>query len=208
MAEQDGGLYGRTPPSPPIVEMTGGGIGHLLCWERHERDGTWYAWVSLGPVHRRPGTPPPPRRERPHRVSTAPGEPGRLHERATPHTWPRRPHPAMAPRRVTGLGCLTIADERTGETRSGQRAAPGDLHAGRRNGGRERHGKDGNPAVRGHHGAGPQRHRGRSVPRWTARSRYQLGNLCRPGLSHGLTCGTGCPRVTVRDPSSPGLMAR
>ena len=21
-------------------------IGHLLCWERHERDGTWYAWVS------------------------------------------------------------------------------------------------------------------------------------------------------------------
>ena len=46
MAEKDGGLYGRTPPSPPIVEMTGGGIGHLLCWERHERDGTWYAWVS------------------------------------------------------------------------------------------------------------------------------------------------------------------
>jgi hypothetical protein len=32
--------------SPPIVEMTGGVIGHLLCWERHERDGTWYAWVS------------------------------------------------------------------------------------------------------------------------------------------------------------------
>lgn len=26
--------------------MTGGGIGHLLCWERHERDGIWYAWVS------------------------------------------------------------------------------------------------------------------------------------------------------------------
>jgi hypothetical protein len=37
---------------------------------------------------------------------------------------------------------------------------------------------------------------------------YQLGNLCRPGLSHGLTCGTGHPRVTVRDSSSPGLMAR
>ncbi len=41
---------------------------------------------------------------------------------------------------------------------------------------------------------------------------YQLGNLCRPGLSHGLTCGAGCPRVTVRDRSSPGvngpLMAR
>jgi len=29
----------------------------------------------------------------------------------------------MAPRRVTGLCCLTIADERTGETRPGQRAA-------------------------------------------------------------------------------------
>jgi hypothetical protein len=29
-----------------VVELTGGVIGHLLCWERHERDGTWYAWVS------------------------------------------------------------------------------------------------------------------------------------------------------------------
>jgi hypothetical protein len=28
------------------------------------------------------------------------------------------------------------------------------------------------------------------------------------GLSCGLTCGAGCPRVTVRDPSSPELMAR
>ena len=37
---------------------------------------------------------------------------------------------------------------------------------------------------------------------------YQLGKQCRPGLSHGLTYGAGCPRVTVRDPSSPGLMAR
>jgi len=36
----------------------------------------------------------------------------------------------------------------------------------------------------------------------------QLGKQCRPGLSHGLTCEAGCPRVTVRDPSSPGLMAR
>ena len=43
---QDGGLYARTPWSPPIVELAGGGIGHLLCWEKHERDGTWYAWVS------------------------------------------------------------------------------------------------------------------------------------------------------------------
>jgi hypothetical protein len=21
-------------------------VGHLLCWELHERDGSWYAWVS------------------------------------------------------------------------------------------------------------------------------------------------------------------
>ena len=28
------------------------------------------------------------------------------------------------------------------------------------------------------------------------------------GLLCGLTCGAGCPRVTVRDRSSPGLMAR
>ena len=26
--------------------MTGGAIGHPPCWERHERDGSWYAWVS------------------------------------------------------------------------------------------------------------------------------------------------------------------
>ena len=37
---------------------------------------------------------------------------------------------------------------------------------------------------------------------------YQLGNLCRSGLSHGLTCGAGCPRVAVRDRSLPRLMAR
>jgi transcriptional regulator with XRE-family HTH domain len=36
----------------------------------------------------------------------------------------------------------------------------------------------------------------------------QLGNLYNPGLSHGLTCGAGCPRATVGDPSLPGLMAR
>ena len=85
--------------------------------------------------------------------------------------------------------------------------AMSDLHVGRRERRLGRHGKDGNPAVRGHHGAGPQRHRRRSVPRRTARSRYQLGNLYRPGLPHGLTCGAGCARVAVRDRSSPGLMA-
>jgi len=43
---QDGGPYARTPWSPPIVELTGDGVGHLLCWEQHERDGSWHAWVS------------------------------------------------------------------------------------------------------------------------------------------------------------------
>jgi hypothetical protein len=47
---------------------------------------------------------------------------------------------------------------------------------------------------------GPQRR--------TIDSHYQLGNLRHAGLSHGLTCEEGCPRVTVRDRSSPGLMAR
>ena len=46
MAGQDGGLYSRKPWSPPIVELAGGGVGHLLCWERHERDQTWHAWIS------------------------------------------------------------------------------------------------------------------------------------------------------------------
>ena len=46
VAAQDSGLYARQPWSPPIVELTGGVIGHLLCWEQHERDRTWYAWVS------------------------------------------------------------------------------------------------------------------------------------------------------------------
>lgn len=34
------------------------------------------------------------------------------------------------------------------------------------------------------------------------------GNLFGSGLPHGLTCGSVCPRVTVRDRSSPGLTAR
>jgi hypothetical protein len=36
----------RAPWAPPLVEMTGGITGHLLAWERHERDGSWWAWVS------------------------------------------------------------------------------------------------------------------------------------------------------------------
>jgi len=46
VAGQGDGLYGREPWSPPIVELTGDGVGHLLCWEQHERDGSWHAWVS------------------------------------------------------------------------------------------------------------------------------------------------------------------
>jgi hypothetical protein len=26
--------------------LAGGMVGHLLAWERHERDGSWWAWVS------------------------------------------------------------------------------------------------------------------------------------------------------------------
>jgi hypothetical protein len=44
--QRDGGLYARKPPCPPIVELGGGVVGHLLCWELHERDGSWHAWVS------------------------------------------------------------------------------------------------------------------------------------------------------------------
>jgi len=29
-----------------LVEMATGMVGHLLAWERHERDGSWWAWVS------------------------------------------------------------------------------------------------------------------------------------------------------------------
>jgi hypothetical protein len=34
------------PWCPPIVEMSGGMVGHLLAWEMHEHDGSWHAWVS------------------------------------------------------------------------------------------------------------------------------------------------------------------
>jgi hypothetical protein len=31
---------------PPIVQMTGGTVGHLLAWELCQQDGSWRAWVS------------------------------------------------------------------------------------------------------------------------------------------------------------------
>jgi hypothetical protein len=36
----------QRPWAPPLVELAGGMAGHLLAWERHERDGSWWAWVS------------------------------------------------------------------------------------------------------------------------------------------------------------------
>src|SRR6478736_5305644 len=38
--------WDKTPWPPPLVELAGGMAGHLLAWERHERDGSWWAWVS------------------------------------------------------------------------------------------------------------------------------------------------------------------
>ena len=39
-------------------------------------------------------------------------------------------------------------------------------------------------------------------------SQCQLGKLFSSSIPHGLTCGSGRPRVTVRDRSPPGLIAR
>jgi hypothetical protein len=38
--------WDKTPWAPPLVELAGGMAGHLLAWERHERDSSWWAWVS------------------------------------------------------------------------------------------------------------------------------------------------------------------
>jgi hypothetical protein len=34
------------PYCPPVVGLASGPVGHLLGWERHDRDGSWQAWVS------------------------------------------------------------------------------------------------------------------------------------------------------------------
>jgi hypothetical protein len=157
----------------------------------------------LGPVHRRPGTPPPPRRERPRRVSKAPGEPGRLHERAAPYTWPRRPHPAVGPRRVDGSGCLAVADERSTET--GQQAAPGDLHVGHRGRRLGRYSMDGKPGSSG----SPRSRPAATLPQACTAldcsvvlSAWESAPF-RP--IRYLTSDATRPRVTVRHPCSPGL---
>jgi len=48
VGEADGArsVLGKVPWSPPLVEIGDGIVAHLLCWEQHERDGSWYAWVS------------------------------------------------------------------------------------------------------------------------------------------------------------------
>ena len=33
-----GGML-HAPWAPPLVEMSGGQVGHLLAWDQHERDG-------------------------------------------------------------------------------------------------------------------------------------------------------------------------
>ncbi len=34
------------PPSPPIVQVGDDTVAYLLCWDRHQRDGSWHAWVT------------------------------------------------------------------------------------------------------------------------------------------------------------------
>src|SRR5216683_3323221 len=46
MISDTGSVSAQPPWCPPLVEMTGGAIGHLLAWEQHERDGSWWAWCS------------------------------------------------------------------------------------------------------------------------------------------------------------------
>ena len=36
----------QPPWAPPLVELSIGVTGHLLCWEKVEADGSWWAWVS------------------------------------------------------------------------------------------------------------------------------------------------------------------
>jgi hypothetical protein len=46
MAAPDDWLHSHRPWSPPIVQLAGDGVAHLPGWEKHEWDGSWYAWVS------------------------------------------------------------------------------------------------------------------------------------------------------------------
>lgn len=35
----------RKPYAPPIV-LADGEVAHLLEWRQHQRDGSWWAWIS------------------------------------------------------------------------------------------------------------------------------------------------------------------
>jgi len=37
---------GRAPWAPPLVELSGGMVGHLIAWEKIEGDSSRWAWVS------------------------------------------------------------------------------------------------------------------------------------------------------------------
>jgi hypothetical protein len=34
------------PGSPPIVRVDEETVAYLLCWDQHDRDGSWWAWVT------------------------------------------------------------------------------------------------------------------------------------------------------------------
>jgi hypothetical protein len=36
-------MTGKAPWAPPLVEIMGSTVGHLLAWERSEADGSWWA---------------------------------------------------------------------------------------------------------------------------------------------------------------------
>jgi hypothetical protein len=46
MISHTGQMADQPPWCPPLVEMSSGMIGHLLCWEYLETSGDWCAWVS------------------------------------------------------------------------------------------------------------------------------------------------------------------
>lgn len=120
----------NAPWAPPLVEMSGGQVGHLLAWDQHERDGSWHAWVSW--VHR---TGDPPRHQ--HKVvSVAAGSLAPLEEPGAYREVPRRvlgndgkirpwaPAGPGAPGQ-RGLPAAGGPDRQPSQRCSGRRAPPG-----------------------------------------------------------------------------------
>jgi len=92
-----GGMRERGKPwAPPLVEMSGGEVGHLLEWRQHERDGSWHAWVSWVQT-----TGDPPRHC--HKVVSVPG--GELPRCPAARAPQRRPDPAV----ITAGGRASVA---------------------------------------------------------------------------------------------------